>query len=79
MSKRFPTRGLLVGATLVLGLGVGYAIGAQPRMEAALGLLENARGELEGAAHDKGGHRLKAMELIDEAIQQVREGMTFAE
>jgi hypothetical protein len=79
MSKRFPTRGLLLGVTLVTGLGIGYAIGAQPHMEAAIGLLQNARGELEAATPNKGGHRVKAIELIDAAIHQVREGMAFAE
>jgi len=79
MSKRFPNHGLLLGLTLVIGLGIGYAIGAQPRMEAAIGFLQNARGELEAATANKGGHRVKAIELIDEAIHQVREGMAFAE
>jgi hypothetical protein len=42
------------------------------------GFLQNARGELEAAVADKGGHRVKAISLSDEAIHQVREGMAAA-
>jgi hypothetical protein len=50
MSKRFPTHGLLIGAALVTGIGIGYALAAQPHMEAAIGFLQSARGELQVAA-----------------------------
>jgi hypothetical protein len=69
---------LLIGVLVASGLGVGYALGAQPRMEAALALLQNARGELEAAVPNKGGHRERAIELVDRAIGQVREGIAFA-
>ena len=36
MSKRFPTHGLLIGAALVTGIGICYALAAQPHMEAAI-------------------------------------------
>ncbi len=78
MSERFVTHGLLLGVALVIGLGIGYAVGAQPHMESAIGFLQNARGELEAAVADKGGHRVKAIGLVDEAIHQVREGMAAA-
>jgi hypothetical protein len=48
-------------------------------MSAALGMLESARDELQQAAADKGGHRLRAIALVDQAIDQVRQGMAFAE
>jgi len=69
---------LLVGIFVVSSFGIGYALGAQPHMDAALGLLQNARGELEAATPNKGGHRERAIELIDRAIGQVREGIAFA-
>jgi hypothetical protein len=78
MFKRFPAHGLLLGATLAIGLGVGYAIGAQPHMEAAIGFLQSARGELQAALANKGGHRVTAIDLIDQAIDQVRQGMQAA-
>jgi hypothetical protein len=54
------------------------AIGAQPHMQATIGLLQNARGELAAATPNKGGHRERALGLIDQAIEQVREGIVFA-
>ena len=47
-------------------------------MDAALALLQNARAELEAAVPNKGGHRERAIELVDRAIVQVREGIAFA-
>ena len=47
-------------------------------MDAALVLLQNARGELQAATPNKGGHREAAIGLIDQAIVQVREGIAFA-
>lgn len=75
MAIRFPAYGLLLGATLATGLGVGYAVGQQPHMQAALGLLQNARAELAQALADKGGHRVAAIGLIDRAIYQVNLGI----
>ena len=43
-----------------------------------LGLLQSARGELAAATPNKGGHREKAMGLIDQAIGEVRAGIAFA-
>jgi len=48
------------------------------RTDAALALLQNARAELEAAVPNKGGHRERAIELVDRAIVQVREGIAFA-
>ena len=75
MFKRFPRHGLLLGATLVVGLGAGYALGQQPHMEAALGYLQSARAELAAALPNKGGHRVTAIGLIDQAINQVHLGI----
>jgi hypothetical protein len=47
----------------------------QPNMKAALTNLNQARENLERANSDKGGHRVKAMRLIDEAIEEVKEGI----
>jgi hypothetical protein len=69
---------LLVGTLVVSSFGIGYALGAQPHMDAALGLLQNARGELQAATPNKGGHRERAIDLVDRAIGQVREGIAFA-
>ena len=49
----------------------------QPKMREALGSLQAAQSSLEAAAHDKGGHRAKALALTKQAIQQVEAGMRF--
>jgi hypothetical protein len=76
---RFVTRQrLLIGMLVVTSMGVGYALAQQPHMDAALRILEDARHELVQAAANKGGHRVRAIALVDQAIDQVRQGIAFA-
>ena len=49
----------------------------QPRMHQALEELRAAAGSLEAADHDKGGHRVKALELTRAAIGQVEAGIRY--
>ena len=77
MSTHFA-RKLLLGAAIAASLGIGYAIGAQPHMTETIALLQSARAELAKATPNKGGHRERALGLIDQAIGEVRAGMTFA-
>ena len=69
---------LLVIITLTGGYLVGCATGGQPRMEAALDELRSARSELQAAEGDKGGHRVRAIALVDDAIGEVQAGIEFA-
>ena len=71
-------RRLLLGAVIASSVGIGYAIGAQPHMEATIGILQSARAELVKATPNKGGHRERALGLIDQAIGEGRAGMAFA-
>jgi hypothetical protein len=71
-------RSLLLGAAIAVSMGIGYAIGAQPHMNESIALLQSARGELQAATPNKGGHRERAMGLIDQAIGEVRAGIAFA-
>jgi len=50
---------------------------AQPNMRTALRSLRFAKKELERATPDKGGHRVRAIELTGAAIDQVEQGMKF--
>ena len=50
----------------------------QTHMQAALDSLKSAKGKLLNANNDKGGHRGKALELIDKAIDEVNKGMAAA-
>jgi hypothetical protein len=63
--------------TFVLGLSLaGHAFAQpQPHMTAALASLESAKASLEKATADKGGHRVKAIELINSAIEEVKKGI----
>jgi len=72
------TRKLLLGAAIAGSMGVGYAIGAQPHMTESVSLLQSARAELAKATPNKGGHRERALGLIDQAIGEVRAGIAFA-
>jgi hypothetical protein len=48
-------------------------------MENALNSLINARNELQAAERNKGGHRAEALRLTNEAIDEVRRGMNYAD
>jgi len=84
MESRYPHKNkkypyiivLLVG--LFLGATFSLAFGDQPHMYNALNHLRAAKVDLEKATPNKGGHRERAMQLIDQAIYQVEEGIKFA-
>jgi len=82
MSRWSPvTRRTLVvlglAALLCVGIVVGRASADQPHMVAALDHLRAARTELDKADADKGGHRAKAITLVNDAIAQVEKGIGF--
>ena len=67
---------MLIVALAAVAIGfAGGAIAAQPHMYNAKAALENARTELNVAEHNKGGHRDRAISLINEAIHEVTEGI----
>ena len=71
-------RKALLGTAISAAMGIGYAIGAQPHMSETITMLQSARSELAAATPNKGGHRERALGLIDQAISEVRAGMAFA-
>jgi hypothetical protein len=68
-------RTTLVLATLIGTIGLQSARADQPNMRAALGHLREAKAALQRAEHNKGGHRGKAIEVIDRAIAEVEAGI----
>ena len=62
----------------ISALGLNSAFARQPYMDNALRHLREAREELQRAEPNKGGHRERALELVDRAIAQVEEGIRFA-
>ncbi|TDO12081.1 hypothetical protein EV580_3805 [Mycobacterium sp. BK086] len=59
-------------------VGVGTAHADQPRMYSARNDLQQAIGALQAAQDDKGGHRVTAINLAQQAIDQVNLGIDFA-
>ena len=70
---------VVVIAVLLVSGTVAISAADQPHMRAALERLKEARAQLEKAAPNKGGHREKAIELINHAIEQVKAGIEFSE
>ncbi len=72
-------RRYLLAATAVFMFGYAQSAFAEPQpfMQAALRSLEDAKASLQRASHDKGGHRVKAIALINEAIDQVKKGIDY--
>ncbi len=78
ISRRSVVNTILPAALLGLALPIrGNAAADQPHMKAALDALRLAKRELEAASADKGGHRAKAIEHVDAAINQVERGIEF--
>ena len=83
MSSKRPIRSWLAPALVISALAVFFVIGCvtgrgQPHMQAALDQLQGAKTELQVALSDKGGHRVRAITLVDEAIGEVEAGMAYA-
>jgi hypothetical protein len=71
----------VIGTSILAGAlagGAGYAYAErQPHMREAHRHLEQALASLKNAEADKGGHRAKAIELIEGALREVKEGIEF--
>ena len=50
----------------------------QPLMQAALKSMRDAQHQLETGASDKGGHRLRAIQLLKQAEAEVQAGIEYA-
>ncbi len=79
MNARAP----LAAGVLVAAIGLGYGVGVtqvnQPHMQNALNDLNLAKGELQVALHNKGGHRVNALNLTNRAIGEVEAGIAAGE
>ena len=71
-----------IGGALIVVLGLIAVANAvppdQPFMEAAKADLLKAKTELNLATRDKGGHRGKAVGLVNQAIGEVNAGIAYA-
>lgn len=62
-------------AFTAVGIGAGVAIADQPHMQNALHDLETAQFQLQVAIPDKDGHRENAINLVNQAINEVNLGI----
>jgi hypothetical protein len=76
MIRRFAF-GSMVILTLIMGGLAGRAFADQPHMRAALDHLRSARSALQNANADKGGHRVRALGLVGDAIREVERGIEY--
>ena len=76
-SRRSVLTKVLPASLLAIVLPGRAKAAQQPRMEAALEALRNAKRELDAATSDKGGHRVKALRLVNQAMDEVQKGMRF--
>ena len=68
----------MFAAIILLGLvAIAGAVPDQPLMQAARSSLQTARSELQKATPDKGGHRVKALNLVNSAISEVNAGIAY--
>lgn len=72
-------------AVAVFAAGIMMAIPAipamaqnQPNMQAALRNLQRGRNRLNAAKANKGGHRKRAINLVNRAISEAQAGMAYA-
>lgn len=69
---------IIAASTFCLGCFATQAYAErQPHMRDAMASLKSAFDSLEKATPDKGGHRVKAMELTKQAMEEVKAGMEF--
>jgi hypothetical protein len=66
-----------VAAAVVTLFSAGLYADPQPHMKAALESLQKAKEQLEKASSDKGGHRMKAIGLVKDAIEETKKGIAF--
>jgi hypothetical protein len=70
--------------SLLLGLGIAGSLAftpavlePHPHIASAIVELQQARRELQTAAHDFGGHRVDAIRAVDNAIKQLKVAQRF--
>ena len=67
----------ILGVVALISTFASLALADQPYMHAARTNLQQARAQLQVAASNKGGHRVKAIEHVNNAISDVNQGIAF--
>ena len=73
-----------IGIVMLIGMGVVVGMGGtawtqerHPEIRAAMHALANAERHLAEGAHDFGGHRAKALQLVKQAETELREAVAY--
>ncbi|HEY7388248.1 MAG TPA: hypothetical protein VH640_07050 [Bryobacteraceae bacterium] len=75
ISRRVAAKHLLAAGAAGMAAAATAEAAPQPHMQAALRALNNAQAQLEKAIPDKAGHRVRALELVKQAIRETEEGI----
>lgn len=75
ISRRVAAKRMLAAGAAGMAVAATAEAVPQPHMQTALRALRNAKGQLEMAIPDKAGHRVKAIELVDQAIRETEQGI----
>ena len=78
INRKLAAAALLGAAAATLAVSVASA-SKQPHMDDALTALRSAKAALAEAKANKGGHRVKAIQLVNDAIVEVEKGIAAAE
>ncbi len=70
--------GVALAAGPAATLAASPAMGNQGNMDAAMRALENALAALRRATPNKGGHKERAVGLIEQAMAEVQAGIAYA-
>ncbi len=73
--KKFGLVPLFLAGVIFGSALTGTAFAYQGHMWGALHALQNAQAQLDSAEHDKDGHREAALDLVNQAIGQVNQGI----
>jgi len=77
ISRRSVLNTIVPAALVSFAFPVRAKAADQPHMQAALDALRLAKRELEQATDDKGGHRRRAIGMVNQAMNQVERGIQF--
>jgi len=80
ITRRSAAKLVVAGAAALpaAGLVASSAIAFEPNMQRALQALQNAHAALQAAVPNKGGHRERAIGLVEQAINEVRAGIAYS-
>jgi len=76
--RKVAVAAILIGLGIVLGAGsLAWTQERHPEIRAAIHALGNAERHLAEGAHDFGGHRVKALELVKQAKAELTEALVY--